>query len=485
MDLQSSLTRCTLVMPKGLSDQLFRHLFRDDNDEHGAIIAAGIAKTQTQLRLLARELFLARDAVDYVRGERGYRMLRGEFITDKLLYCREENLCYLAVHNHGGTDHVWFSDDDLASHERGYPALLDIMQGLPVGALVFARNAVAGDIWLSKNQRVTLTSARVVGSRLQHLYPKPPVPPPHALGAYDRQVRLFGDAGQDVLSSLAVGVIGAGGVGSLVTEYLSRLGVGHILNVDPDKIDLTNLPRIPGATHWDAMGRLVTSGFTWMRKLGRVLAAKKVSVAYRVARAANPRIVFEPIFGDIADSTVARRFSGCDFLFLAADTMQARLVFNALVHQYLIPGVQIGSKVRHHHETGEVVEVYSIVRPVTPDSGCLICNGLISPSRLQLEAVSDEERSRQNYVNDPNIVAPSVITLNATAASHAVNDFLFSMLGLFWSDGFGGYIKFQPQCREVEFQSPRAGKDCPACGVGPSSCLARGDGYQLPVRLPT
>ena len=41
-----------------------------------------------------------------------------------------------------------FSTVDMDSHERGYPALLDIGKGVPVGALVFGRRAVAADIWM-------------------------------------------------------------------------------------------------------------------------------------------------------------------------------------------------------------------------------------------------------------------------------------------------------------------------------------------------
>lgn len=474
--------RCTLVMPKQLSEKLFRHLFPGDNDEHGAIIAAGIVKTPAGLRLLARDVFLAKDGVDYVPGKRGYRMLRAEFITDKLLYCRDEKLCYFAVHNHGGTDCVWFSDDDLNSHERGYPALLDIMQGLPVGALVFARNAVAGDIWLSRDHRIKLTDARIVGTCIERLYPTPPPTPPQAQRSYNRQVRLFGDAGQHRLATLKVGVIGAGGVGSLLTEYLSRLGVGHIINVDPDKVDLTNLPRIVGASRWDAMSWLVTSSIPWVQQLGWRLATKKVNVARRVAKVANPKVKFSPIFGDITDNEIAEQFTDCDFLFLAADTMQARLVFNAIVHQYLIPGVQIGTKVRHDENTGEVIDVYSVARPVTPDSGCLLCNELISSSKLQVEAANPEERAGQNYVNDPDVVAPSVITLNATVASQAVNDFLFAVLGLTLPGAFGGYMKLLPGRRDVEFQDPRASASCLVCGSSPSSCRSRGGTHALPVR---
>ena len=58
-----------------------------------------------------------------------------------------------------------FSADDLASHERGYPALLDITKGGPVGALVFAKKAVAGDIWTSQG-RIALSHATVIGAQM-------------------------------------------------------------------------------------------------------------------------------------------------------------------------------------------------------------------------------------------------------------------------------------------------------------------------------
>jgi len=111
---------------------------------------------------------------------------------------------------------------------------------------------------------------------------------------------------------------------------------------------------------------------------------------------------------------VARRFADCDYLFLAADTNQARLVWNALVHQYLIPGHQVGVKVPVDPETGEVGEVFAVSRSVTPSSGCLWCNGLISSEGLQREAATASERRAQRYVDEPKVVAPSVITLNAT-----------------------------------------------------------------------
>src|SRR5580658_8674355 len=195
-----------LVLPQGMYTRLNRHLFPGDGDEHGAVITAGIAVTDRGIRLLARDLYLATDGIDYVPGKRGYRMLKAGFIADRIGSCRDDGLVYLAVHNHGGRDQVQFSGDDLRSHERGYPALLDINKGMPVGALVFAENAIAGDIWLPGNKRVGLMDASIVGSSLRILRPAPMARPIGASALYDRQARLFGDAGQDILARAKVGI---------------------------------------------------------------------------------------------------------------------------------------------------------------------------------------------------------------------------------------------------------------------------------------
>ncbi len=473
-----------LVLPGPLAERLFAHLFAGDSDEHGAIIGAGVASSGRGSRLLARELFLAQDGVDYVPGQRGYRMLRAEFVRDRALYCRDEQLGYLAVHNHGGDHVVGFSDDDLASHERGYPALLDIVKRQPVGGLVFARNAVAGDIWLPGRLRVLLERARVLGTSIRRLYPSPQPRPPSKDETYDRQARLFGDAGQDLLRRTKVGVIGAGGVGSLLVEYLTRLGVGWIVVVDPERLDITNLPRVVGATRRDARTWFTdASRPEWLRNLGRRLATKKVAIAGRVARTANPRVRIDAVFEDVTEDRVARLLIDCDYLFLAADPHQVRLVFNALVHQYLIPGVQVGAKVPVDDHTGVVGDVFSVSRPVTPSAGCLWCNGLILPAKLQEEAATAAERVAQRYVDEPDVAAPSVITLNAMAASQAANDFLFALTGLTEPGAGASYQRFRPRRREMWSDNPRRDPACPECGIGAGSRLGRGEGASLPTRL--
>jgi hypothetical protein len=272
--------RWQLVLPEGLYTRLHHHLFPGDGDEHGAIIIAGLAETARGVRLLVRDLHLAVDGVDYVPGKRGYRMLKAAFISDHVRVCRDERLVYLAVHNHSGRDHVGFSDDDLRSHERGYPALLDIAKGMPVGAIVFAENAIAGDIWLSGEARVVLTGASIVGASLRQLRPAPVTRPVGHDPMYDRQARLFGDAGQDILARAKIGIIGLGGAGSLLAEYLGRLGVGEFVLADPDRAEITNLPRLTAALRLDAMTWLAGESIpVWLRRLGRRLARRKVTLA--------------------------------------------------------------------------------------------------------------------------------------------------------------------------------------------------------------
>ena len=62
---------------------------------------------------------------------------------------------------------------------------------------------------------------------------------------YNRQMMLpeIGDAGQEKLKKAKVLVIGAGGLGCPVLQYLATAGVGTIGIVDFDKIELHNLHR--------------------------------------------------------------------------------------------------------------------------------------------------------------------------------------------------------------------------------------------------
>lgn len=470
------MTPWSARIARPLFEALQAHLFQADGGEHGAVIAAGVVRGEKGSRLLLRQVFYAEDGRDYVPGNRGHRMLKAEFVTDCVLRCRDEKVAYLAVHNHGHGNSVGFSSIDLDSHERGYPALLDVIRGQPVGALVFASGAVAGDIWLRAEERVELSQLTVVGAPTVRLAPEPLHASRERSRGFDRQSRLFGDAGQSILAELRVGVIGAGGVGSLLIEYLARLGVGNLVVADPDTVDETNLPRLVAARRSDAFGLGSWADRLFRRRSRGIL---KVEYACRLVREANPSARFEGLHGYFQEGSVAARFKDCDYLFLAADSMQARFLFNALIHQFLIPGYQVGAKAVVDGPSGRLLDVYSATRPVSPGHGCLWCNGLVTPASLQLESASERERQAQQYVADSEVRTPSVITLNAVAAGHAANDFLFDVVGLQRPNVSLDYLTVRPIGRDIRFEAPRRDDDCSECSV--SGRLGRGDSARLPT----
>ena len=459
-------------LPAEMMASLHAHLFRPDADEHGAVIGASVVETERGMRLLGRRLFLAQDAIDYVPGERGYRMLTPEFVRRSVRACAEERLAYLAVHNHAGADFVAFSDDDMASHRRGYPALLDILEGPPAGALVLARNAAAGDIWLTDERQIVLDHAVVTARTPQVLRPGLRRPQ-SASPRYDRQVRLFGDRGQDILAAQKVGIVGAGGVGSLINEYLARLGIGHLVVIDPDRIEATNCSRLVGARPADLHPRWLPR--TLARRVGWQ-PALKVDIAQRVARDAEPGIRFEAVNADIIDPEAVELLVDCDAVFLAADTMRARLVVNAICHQYLIPVWQAGTKVQTNATSGTVDDVFSVVRYLVPGESCMWCSGLVDRTRLAEESASPRQRAAQRYIEE--VPAPSVITLNAVAAAHAVDDYLFTTVGLSERDTQVDWIRHHPLRGHFARQRTRRDAGCTEC----ADRLAAGRLRRLPVR---
>jgi hypothetical protein len=274
----------------------------------------------------------------------------------------------------------------------------------------------------------------------------------------------------------------------LLVQTLARLGVGHLVVIDPDRVDPTNLPRLPEATWLDAMEFLDRNGTrSWIRSLARRFAAPKVSLARRIARRANHRITFEGVIGDVADDPIARRIVDCDFIFLAADTMLARSVVNQIAHQYLIPTLQVGSKPVIDKATGNILDVFAVVRTLGTAPGCLACAGLIDPVRLSEEALGDPVQvANQRYVHDPDVHAPSVITLNAMAAGWAANDFMQFMVGIGRPAGGSRILRIQPVTTaspHVTVQELDRDPTCYICGDPPASVRAIGDGCDLPTRV--
>lgn len=118
-----------------------------------------------------------------------------------------------------------------------------------------------------------------------------------------------GEEGQLRLLDAAVLIVGAGGLGAPLVQYLAAAGVGRLGIVDDDLVDLSNLQRQP--IHRTA-------------DLGR----PKVESAAAAARAINPEVAVEPLRLRLAPENALEVIGRYDLVADASDNPATRYLIN-------------------------------------------------------------------------------------------------------------------------------------------------------------
>ena len=134
---------------------------------------------------------------------------------------------------------------------------------------------------------------------------------PQELEVYDRQIRIpgLGVEGQRKLKASKVVVAGVGGLGCPASMYLTVAGVGEILLIDKDVVELSNLNR--QVLHWlDDIGRF-----------------KAISAEEKLRRL-NQAVKVKGIVDEINEGSVYRLIKGADVVIDGQDNFKTRLVLN-------------------------------------------------------------------------------------------------------------------------------------------------------------
>lgn len=128
------------------------------------------------------------------------------------------------------------------------------------------------------------------------------------LDRYARHIILkeIGGSGQKRLLSAHALIVGAGGIGSPVIQYLAAAGVGRLTVVDDDIVSLSNLQR-------------QTLFAT------RDVGAKKVVAAANVVQRLNPDVSLQPIDRRFDADTAQRLLTGVDVVVDGTDNFATRL----------------------------------------------------------------------------------------------------------------------------------------------------------------
>lgn len=222
----------------------------------------------------------------------------------------------------------------------------------------------------------------------------------------ESSIRLWGVAGQRILSGLRVGIAGVGGVGGMIAEHLARLGVGELVMVDYDTLEPANLNRSQGATREDAILR---------RPKVEVYAA----LAARSATAPQFKIAWHQ--ESIVEEAGIKPLLDCDIIIAAADDAWARQVLDHAAYSHLIPVLDGGTRLIPDSE-GEALRFGKTqLASAGPGHPCLECQDVYT--KADVSESQEEPGMRERYVESNEFVdsrelrAPSVISTNALVAA--------------------------------------------------------------------
>jgi len=161
---------------------------------------------------------------------------------------------------------------------------------------------------------------------------------------YERQIPVIGREGQEKLKRSTVLIAGAGGLGSASALYLAAAGVGRLIIVDPQDVELSNLNR--QVLHWTS-------------DIGRA----KVESAREKLRRLNPNVEVEVYREELTEELARRLVSRADIVIDALDNWEARFLLNRVC-------VELGKPFIHAGVEG----FYGQMLVVVPGKGpCLQC----------------------------------------------------------------------------------------------------------------
>ena len=250
---------------------------------------------------------------------------------------------------------------------------------------------------------------------------------------YSRHLLLpqIGEPGQARLRRARVLVIGLGGLGSPVAMYLAASGVGHLVLVDFDHVELSNLQR--QVIHSSA-------------DVGR----NKVESARDRVAALNPEVEVTTLAYVLDDEELADEIARADVTVDASDNFETRFVLNALCYGAGTPLVS-GAAIRMEGHVG-------VFDPRDPDSGCYRC-------------LYTDESGEGEACSQVGVLAPLLGIIGSVQATEAIKLIVGTGRTL-----AGRLLVLD--ALEMEWRMLKLPKDpkCPVCGPQPAATRPGGNG---------
>lgn len=398
----------TLVMSGVDHARAMAHLFPGDGEEAAAILVC----TRTRgdgLKLLVREVALVPHE-SCAREE------------DRLTWPSAALDSWLDRSADGGLSLVL-----IHSHPNGYPDF-SVLDDMSDGELMpylypYGHNDQTSDFWHG-------TAIMLPGGGIKaRLYGREMRPHPVDLVAiYGNELRLCWNAAPDAapplafsaamreeLSRLSIAIVGISGTGSVVAEQLLRMGIGELIVIDDDRVEVRNLNRILNSIAADA-------------EAGR----SKVDVFKEAAVQINPAARIKTLALRIGTPEAIKAAGEADIIFSCVDSFGGRHIADRLAAAMVQPLFDVGVSIPVYHPNGEtaISNVSGRVDYVQPGRSSLGDRGVYTSQLLAAEEMRERDPEsykqlvREGYMPGANEEAPSVITVNMRAASAVVQEFI-------------------------------------------------------------
>ena len=136
----------------------------------------------------------------------------------------------------------------------------------------------------------------------------------------------FGEEGQRKLLKSKVLIAGCGALGTVVANTLARAGVGHLVIVDRDYIEITNLQR-----------QILFDESDVENAIPKAVAAKEKIGSI------NSQIKVTAVVDDLNHTNIESMIEGCDVIVDGVDNFETRFLVNDVAVKHGVPYIYAGA----------------------------------------------------------------------------------------------------------------------------------------------
>ncbi len=332
---------------------------------------------------------------------------------------------------------------------------------LPHGSVVVVPDGSFFGRWMTPDERLEpIDVLSVVGDDLNFWFASD-VKSDDMPGFAWRNAQAFGAGTTGLLRRLSVAVVGCSGTGSPMLDMLMRHNVGHLVLVDPDRIDEKNLNRITFARKSD-IGRL------------------KVEVAEQWIKSVGLGTVVEALPQNLCEAATIRRVAECDIVVGCMDGAEGRWLLNKLATFYCIPYFDVGVRLDADGRGG-IDQICGSVNYLQPGGSTLLSRNVITMDQVEAEGLKRTNpdayasQLKVKYIHGVQEDRPAVVSVNMHYASLAMLEIL-ARLHPYRVEGNEQFARFGSSLTDPRFAPTDV--DGPPCPVL-SKHVGRGDTVPL------